>query len=206
MDLINLCEKNSLYVTNNMTVHFWLDKIYNKLCNEKNIYTDKYYLHSYIPVYNKLFKIFKEKNINFLEIGIQKCGSVNLFRTYFTNANIYGIDIDTIPEWTKQLTNTNLFQEDAYSSNGLKLFENIHFDIILDDGPHTLDSFIFLVENYLYKLNKDGILIIEDIPDIKWIDTIIKKIPLDIKYKYEIFDLRDKKGRYDDILLLVTII
>jgi hypothetical protein len=205
MNLIDLCEKNNTF-NNSINYQFWLDEIFNKLCDKEHTYTDKFYLHSYIPIYDKLFKKIKEKNINFLEIGIQKCGSINLFRTYFTNANIYGIDINTIPEWTKQLTNTNLFQEDAYNKNGLKLFNDIHFDIILDDGPHTLDSFIFLVENYLYKLNRHGILIIEDIQDIKWIDTIIKKIPLNIKYKYEIFDLREKKGRYDDIILIVTIL
>ena len=78
-----------------------------ELLNTGNYFTDKgrypnstkYYdtskidLHNYIPTYEKLFHDFKNKPIDFLEIGIYNGGSLKLWRDYFTQANITGIDI-----------------------------------------------------------------------------------------------------------------
>ncbi len=52
---------------------------------------------------------------------------------------------------------------------------------------------------------KNGIVIIEDIPEYEWIQEILNEIPKDIKYKYTIYDLREKKNRYDDIMLVIFI-
>lgn len=121
------------------------------------------------------------------------------------NATIHAIDIESIPAWVSRLENVETYQEDAYSEKGLQLFKPFMFDIIIDDGPHTLESMIYIVQYYLYKLNKNGIMIIEDIPDISWINIIIEKIPSDINCKYETFDVRLEKNRYDDILLVIYI-
>ena len=56
-----------------------------------NYYTDKNTVHSYLPVYQKLFGHKNVKNI--LEIGIQRGGSIKLWSDYFQNANVFGIDL-----------------------------------------------------------------------------------------------------------------
>ena len=60
--------------------------------------TDKNTTHSYLPLYNQL--LLKKKDIakNILEIGIgdfgeKNGGSIKLWKDYFTNATIYGLDI-----------------------------------------------------------------------------------------------------------------
>ena len=65
-----------------------------------NTRTDKNTTHSYLPLYESLFKNKKETAQNILEIGIQNGGSIKLWRDYFINATIYGLDIihiDPIP-------------------------------------------------------------------------------------------------------------
>ena len=67
-----------------------------KLVN--NSKTDKNTTHSYLPLYQKLLENKKETAKNVLEIGIgdfgeKNGGSIKLWKDYFTNATIYGLDI-----------------------------------------------------------------------------------------------------------------
>ena len=58
-----------------------------------NTRTDKNTTHSYLPLDESLFKNKRETAQNILEIGIQNGGSIKLWRDYFINATIYGLDI-----------------------------------------------------------------------------------------------------------------
>jgi hypothetical protein len=60
--------------------------------------TDKNTLHSYLELYEKLLSPKKDTAKNVLEIGIgpvklQNGGSIKLWKDYFTNATVYGLDI-----------------------------------------------------------------------------------------------------------------
>jgi len=97
---------------------------------------------------------------------------------------------------------------DAYDEKFSKKFKQ--FDIIIDDGPHTLESQLKSIELYLPKLKQDGLFIIEDIQSVEHFDILIdkskevcKSINNEIHYVIESIDLRDKKGRWDDLIFLV---
>ena len=65
---------------------------------KNNKYTDKGTAHSYLPLYETLLKPIKDTAKNVLEVGIgdfgpKNGGSLLLWKTYFTEATIYGIDI-----------------------------------------------------------------------------------------------------------------
>lgn len=185
----------------------WKENVFlnNKVTEVANYHTDKYYVHSYMPVYDKLFQYYRDDNINVLEIGVQKGGSLYLWSKYFQNASVFGIDIEDSPTWLKNISNITTFKENAYSRRGVNLFEDKTLDILIDDGPHTLDSMKYISRNYLYKMKKYGLVVIEDIPQLHWIKKILDEIPYDIDYKYEIHDLREKKNRFDDIMLVILI-
>ena len=63
------------------------------LCADLNSFTDKDTVHCYLDVYDHLFLPYKDKEINFLEIGTDRGGSLMLWDKYFPNANIYVLDI-----------------------------------------------------------------------------------------------------------------
>ena len=146
-----------------------MEKIINNLKYD-NIFlkTDKNSVHSYISYYEKLFKKIRYDNLNILEVGVSRGGSIRLWSKYFENSNIYGIDI--FPKKTHEIVykklanfgkNITIYKNNAYSLNVIeKLFSNIKFDIIIDDGPHTKISQEFFAENYIKLLNPNGILII----------------------------------------------
>jgi hypothetical protein len=166
----------------------------------KNL-TDKNTDHSYISsVYENLLNDTQDTCLNVLEIGIDRYGSIQLWREYFSNATIYGVDIIDLQEINDE--KIKLFKNDAYDINFVNSLPN-NFDLIIDDGPHTLDSMIKFLQYYQTKLNDNGILIVEDIQSIDWVEILKSHILPENTENYTVYDLRNIKGRSDDILLII---
>ena len=170
--------------------------------------TDKNTLHSYLPLYQMLFQNKKHTAKNVLEVGIANGGSIKLWNQFFPNATIYGVDIihdSTICDAIKN-NNVKLFTlTNAYDINFIYDLknQNITFDILIDDGPHTLQSMKDFIDLYLPLLSEDGILIIEDIQSIDWLQTLTDLISPSLQRYIKTYDLRNNKNRYDDILFTI---
>jgi hypothetical protein len=192
-----------------------MSKLIDLIDNEK---TDKNTSHSYINAYERLFENKKFDTNNILEIGIgepkeNKCngGSIKLWRDYFPNSIIYGLDIQDISAINDDIINKDRIKLytsiDAYDQTFIErefIEKNIKFDILIDDGPHTLDSMVFFVKHYLPLLNENGILVIEDIPDEKWIKILTDNTPPEYKQCIEWVDLRQTKNRWDDMMFIIN--
>lgn len=188
--------------------------------------TDKNNVHSYLDLYDELLFSRKHKTKNVLEIGIgpdipypywnqgyllnSNGGSIKLWKDYFENAHIYTIDIIPIHSiWDGIKNNPKIHiyaSQDGYNTDFVKNeFEsnNIKFDVILDDGPHTLESMINFIHLYHDLLTEDGIMIIEDVQDIDWIDILTNTTPIELKKYIRVFDRRNIKNRYDDIVFVI---
>jgi len=175
-----------------------------------NKHTDKNTIHSYLTVYDELFNKKKDSATHVLEVGIHSGGSLLLWKNYFKNATIYGIDIIDKTHILEELKNDNNIvlhtQTNAYDSNFVnKAFEDVKFDIVLDDGPHTLQSMIDFIILYSPLLKDNGILIIEDVQDITWLNTLIENTPEHLKKCIKTYDRRSVKGRYDDIIFVIDL-
>ena len=180
-----------------------------------NMKTDKNTTHSYLPLYQELLKSKKETAANVLEIGIgdfgeKNGGSVKLWRDYFTNAIIYGLDILPKERVYDELLNDNrvilhtsidAYDDDFFTNNFLN--KNIKFDFMLDDGPHTLESMLQFIRLYSQVMKDDGILIIEDVQSIDWISLLRSEVPEHLKQYIVVYDLRHIKNRYDDIVFTI---
>ncbi len=158
--------------------------------------------HTYGESYQTIFENFdRDGNINFLEIGIQRGGSLMACRDYFPNANIYGVDIVDVvlPEYRKDDI-TYIFKDikDASVKEQLK---DIKFDIIIDDGSHILSDVLFVIDNFLENLKPKGVLIIEDCqsPEL-WFKEITNVTPEGYNVTYK--DLR-LGFSYDNFLILI---
>lgn len=173
-----------------------------------NSRTDKNTVHSYLPLYQKL--LIKKKNTakNVLEIGIYLGGSIKLWNDFFVNAKIHGLDMIPIEQMWSEIKNDDivLYNSDAYDDNFFNenfLNKNIKFDFMLDDGPHTLSSMIKFIQLYSKVMEDDGILIIEDIQSFEWIEILNCFVPDHLKQFVKVYDLRNNKGRYDDIVFTI---
>ena len=164
--------------------------------------TDKELKHKYCSAfYEKTFYDLKDKKLNILEIGIQHGSSLVLWNEYFKNSIVYGIDnsnfikdrLDTYP-----IIKTII--QDAYKKE--LTFNLPLFDIIIDDGPHTLESQIKFINNYFKKLNKNGVLFIEDIDGSFNLDKLVKEAS---KFTSNIrsLEFRSNTNTGDSLMLMI---
>lgn len=157
---------------------------------------DKGTIHHYIESYDKLFTPMRDREINVLEIGINRGESLAMWREYFPNAKIYGIDIK-LPNPIDGVTMLECSQIDKQKLS--ELFKDINFDIVVDDGSHKIQHQLLSI-NYLWsKMNRDGLYIIEDIQDP---ELDIEVLSEGFRKPTEIIDTREVSKRYDDILLV----
>lgn len=169
--------------------------------------TDKNTTHSYLPLYDQLLSLRRETAKNVLEIGVQDGGSIKMWHDYFPQAQVYGVDImEKSKIWSdlRQDRITLYTQSDAYAQHFIEnILGNKRYDVIVDDGPHTLASMLVVMTEYSRLLADDGILIIEDVQDLSWVDVLMTFVPSHLKPVTTYYDLRGNKGRYDDILVIV---
>ena len=180
-----------------------------------NSLTDKNTCHSYLRLYNHLLKSKKETAKNVLEVGIgnfgeKNGGSIKLWRSYFTNATIHGLDILPIDRVIDELVNDNRVvlytSTNAYDNEFFKTHfvdKNIKCDFMLDDGPHTLESMKQFIRLYSQIMTDDGILIVEDVQSWDWLEILKNEVPEHLKKFIKIYDLRFVKNRYDDIVFTI---
>ncbi len=132
--------------------------------------SDKGYHHGYSMIYDQYFKNIKNKELNFLEIGIGTGESVNVWCDYFTNSNIYMADIDDYSHIYKR-DNLNILtvnQSDPFSIEKLSRDINKNLDIIIDDGGHAMDHQQLSLGILFKSLNSGGYYFIEDLHTSTW--------------------------------------
>jgi glycosyltransferase involved in cell wall biosynthesis len=125
--------------------------------------------HPYTPVYDTLFSSLRTQSINIAEIGIEKNDSINIWRQYFPNADIYGFEYNE--QYLQEAINQNLsnvYYEkiDVKDANNIrKTFQTINkkYDILIDDSTHLFEDQIRVIQNSIEYLNEGGILVVEDI-------------------------------------------
>ena len=161
-----------------MNKHNETMKIFDSLEKSFNFFKSDKAINKYHKIYSVILKHL-DQDIRIFEVGmgtnnpniVSSMGingspgaSLKSFKNTFTNALVYGADIDREILFSENRINTVFIDQ-----NDLKTFENIKeatlqkFDLIIDDGLHyqlsNLNTLIFALEN----LNKNGYFIIEDI-------------------------------------------
>lgn len=184
--------------------------------------TDKNSSHSYISEhYNNLFTPLRDQPIKFMEIGLFRFDSIRLFRDWFTQAKIMGIEkypdlINSVFQYNNEdhlsfqkkrfdntlITGVDIYIRDAYIEETVNLFEDDYFDIIIDDGSHEPDHQLFLINHWLNKIKPGGRLIIEDIRTIEFCRDLSNELECKTYYKKNIYDLTQNNLK-DNILFEV---
>ena len=173
---------------------------YQHLTDKLSLMGDYNNGHTYPVVYDRLFYSYKDKPINFLEIGLSSGGNIALCAEYFNEINHYGIDITDYIQIDRSLFT---FLKGSFDDPTIVAqASERQYDIILEDASHQLQHQVKAIELYLPMLKSDGIMIIEDVGDIEYLHTIYNAIDLKNYFAYTI-DLRFNKNRWDDILVVI---
>jgi trans-aconitate methyltransferase len=165
--------------------------------------TDKNTSHSYGETYNTLFSEHREA-LSILEIGFASGGSLLAYADYFPSATIYGIDItDNLREDVRRHPRIQTYIGDAKKEETIQHYGKT-YDIIIEDASHLFEDQVRHFFDYSGFVNPGGLYIIEDIPG-NTIESLLRNISgfAEIQgFQLTIFDLRDKKDRWDDVLFV----
>lgn len=169
--------------------------------------TDKGDVKSYIDgYYEQNFSKYRNQDITLVEIGVRSGASLCLWREYFSKNskiigldNLYDKDNHSVPvnqEWVSG-DNVEYLIGDAYTEEMVKKIPT-NIDILIDDGPHTFDSHVKLLELYSHKMNLGGVIVIED---VSYSPNMLFPY-VDQKYRdsSELYDF----GGYDNRLIVIN--
>lgn len=185
-----------------------------------NFKTDKGTDHSYVQVYDTYLEKYKNEKINFLEIGCLSCESLKMFNQYFTQATIFGIDdwsqttdfygnplgthpSDLIQEMRINYPNIKLITCNSKNEKEVDSKITEEFDVIIDDGDHSVSAQILTMVNFLPKLKKGGIYFIEDVSSKEsadQIESVLRKCFPNRSFEYLSFM---KNNRADDNIIII---
>ena len=124
-----------------------------------------YYVHKpehYFQVYEWYWHAIRDQPVSVLEVGIHKGGSLQLWRDYFPNGQIHGIDC--LPLKLKLGERVTLHQADQHDVGSMEAVAKKAgpFDIVIDDASHigklSLNTFLALFPS----VKPNGLYIIED--------------------------------------------
>jgi hypothetical protein len=126
--------------------------------------------HNYTEIYAKYFAPLKERPIKFLEIGIYQGSSVKLWESYFQQADLHFIDITlgAAQYFSKRSHYHIANQENSSDLENFLRETGGNFDVILDDGGHTMNMQIVSFQVLFPHLKSGGMYIIEDLHTSYW--------------------------------------
>lgn len=142
-----------------------------------------------------------------VEIGVRTGASAKLWASHFENIEFTGIDNgdDVVwqnEDWLKG-KDVRYLEADAYN---LATFERLpsQVDVVIDDGPHSIESQIWAAKHYTTLLSPEGYLFIEDIQGgLRYCDRIIRAIPKNFTGCVRVFDLRKTSGEGDALVAVI---
>jgi hypothetical protein len=120
---------------------------------------------NYFPIYENIFKTFRDKEIIFVEIGVFSGGSLFMWREFFgKKARIIGVDLN---KDALRFQNYG-FEIFIGNSSSIDFWKDFFYkvgsvDIILDDGGHTNYQQIITASCCIPNIKDGGILAVEDV-------------------------------------------
>lgn len=132
-------------------------------------------VHNYTPIYDSYFHRFKDTPLTLLEIGFAGGGSAQMWDQYFPHPEtcLYFLDINQeCFKYTHKLSSRcTLYMADQEKENDLlSTMDKINkfFDIIIDDGGHTMNQQKISFEALFPYIKSGGVYIIEDLHTSYW--------------------------------------
>ncbi len=121
--------------------------------------------HHYIPLYDRYFSRYRNTPVRFLEIGVSKGGSLQMWRKYLGDeAVIFGIDINPdCAAYDGDAGQVRIGSQADPEFLTSVIDEMGGVDVVLDDGSHQMDHIEASLKVLFPRLSNGGTYMIEDL-------------------------------------------
>jgi len=138
-------------------------KSYKEIFNNPRSFNSDKWEH-YFDIYDHLLGKFYESKVNYLEIGVQNDGSLEIAKKLFSSDSlIIGIDIDPNCKYLEGKVANHIIIGSQVDDTALsEVSEYGPFDIVIDDGSHIQQHMLVTFLKLFPLLSQNGIYIIED--------------------------------------------
>lgn len=150
--------------------------------------------HHYFSIYDRHFAPFRGRPIKFLEIGVAKGGSLDIWRKFFgEDATIFGIDIDPACAEFDGISGQVRIGSQADEKFLAEVIDEMGgVDLILDDGSHNSHHIRKSFNTLFPMMSEGGVYMIEDLHAAYWSN-------FDGGYRRKSSFLEDVKVMIDDM-------
>jgi hypothetical protein len=124
----------------------------------------------YFPIYTRHLTPYVGRRVSVLEIGVYRGGSMRMWSRFFgPQARLVGVDIDPVAMISAGEQYTVVIADQADPEAMRKLAEKHGpFDVVIDDGGHSMIQQITSIETLFPLLNEGGIYLVEDCHTSYW--------------------------------------
>lgn len=127
--------------------------------------------HDFCKKYEKYLPFERRSNLKILEIGVKEGRSLQMWREYYFNSTVVGIDINSLCK-NHENFDKNIYIEIGSQDDKFFLSQIIEkhgpFDFIIDDGSHIQYQVIQSFDCLFPALNSGGVYAIEDTHCAYW--------------------------------------
>jgi hypothetical protein len=116
----------------------------------------------FYSLYEQKFAPYKERSIKLLEIGVQDGSSIAHWRREYPKWDVWGVDVDEHCRGNQIIIGDQADPDFVESLGG--------FDIVIDDGGHTMNQQQTSFNILFPKLSKGGLYVMEDLHTSYWPD------------------------------------
>lgn len=126
--------------------------------------------HHYIPIYDRYFARYRGTPVKFLEIGVSKGGSLQMWRRFFgEEAVIFGVDImEKCRAFDGVHAQVRIGSQDDPAFLARVVEEMGGVDLVLDDGSHKMSHIEASLRALYPRLSTGGTYMIEDLHAAYW--------------------------------------
>ncbi len=149
-----------------MSIEIPLRQLFRNQTTKNYRMTDKNRgIREHLGLYEILFEEYRDSATKVFEVGVNRGGSIRVWREYFHNAEIYALDnrARTLARFANvdRITGVVIDQSDAEQ---LEAFAELgQFDIGIDDGSHIWPHQILTFEKLWPAIKPGGMFVVEDV-------------------------------------------
>ena len=118
--------------------------------------------HNFLDKYDFILNSFRDREITLLEIGVLKGSSVKMWKRYFSQGQIIGVDINPSCQQYRD-DRIDIFIGDIEDKSFVEGLKEIDADIIIDDASHLWSHQIKTLSTLFPSLKHGGVYIVEDL-------------------------------------------